>query len=197
MIQPLITTDDFLIQRFLEGDSHAFNQIVQRYKRMIFQFILNKVGDSELAADLTQDVFVRLFRSAHQYEKRGKFKSWFFRMAQNICIDAHRKQPKALIVSLDQPQQDDPGSPEFFTAIKSEIPGPDVEIEIRETRQLIEQALSLLSENQRTAFILCQFQGMHYQEIAAIQKCPVGTVKSRVHIALTHIRDYLKNNGLL
>jgi RNA polymerase sigma-70 factor (ECF subfamily) len=189
-------TDDYLIGQFQNGDRDAFTHLVHRHKRDIFRFILNKVKDRELASDLTQDVFVKLFKSADLYQPTGKFRSWLFRMAQNICFDYHRKHQKASILSLDSTGETED---EFALVdqIEDESANPAREIEFIELQKVIERALDSLSDEQRTAFVLCQYQGMSYSEIASVQKVPVGTVKSRIHQALTKVRDFLKEKDFM
>lgn len=189
-------TDDYLIGQFQSGDRDAFTHLVHRHKRDIFQFILSKVNDREFASDLTQDVFVKLFKSAGLYQPTGKFRSWLFRMAQNICIDYHRKHQKASILSLDNPDETNENLA-LLDQIQDESANPEHETEFVELQSIIECALNSLAEEQRTAFVLCQYQGMSYSEIASVQKVPVGTVKSRIHHALIKVRDYLKENELM
>ncbi len=189
-------TDDYLIGQFQNGDRDAFTHLVHRHKRDVFRFILSKVNDRELASDLTQDVFVKLFKSADLYQPTAKFRSWLFRMAQNICIDYHRKHQKASILSLDSKSE---ASEELtlLDQIEDESANPERETEFVELQSVIESALDSLSEEQRTAFVLCQYQGMSYREIASVQKVPVGTVKSRIHQALMKVRDFLKEKDFM
>jgi len=189
-------TDDYLIGQFQNGDRDAFTHLVHRHKGDVFRFILSKVNDRELASDLTQDVFVKLFKSADLYQPTAKFRSWLFRMAQNICIDYHRKHQKASILSLDSKSE---ASEELTLQdqIEDESANPERETEFVELQSVIERALDSLSEEQRTAFVLCQYQGMSYSEIASVQKVPVGTVKSRIHQALIKVRDFLKEKGYI
>ncbi len=93
-------TDDYLMGQFQGGDESAFTILVNRHKRDIFNFVLLKIKDRDLASDLTQDVFIKLFNSIEQYQPAGKFKSWLLRIAHNVCIDQFRKKPKAVILSL-------------------------------------------------------------------------------------------------
>lgn len=186
-------TDDYLIQQFLTGDETAFTMLVNRYKRSVFQFILLKVKDRELASDLTQDVFVRLFNSAVLYKPVGKFSSWLIRMAQNICIDFFRKNSKGKILSLDEKIEFEENTRnQLAEQIKEKAADPAAAAEFSELQDHVLNALNLLTEKQQTALMMCQYHGMSYQEIAEVQKCPVGTVKSRIHAAMTQVRDYLK-----
>jgi len=194
----LQNTDDYLVQQFQTGDRDAFTHLVHRHKRDVFRFVLSKVKDPELASDLTQDVFVKLFKSAALYQPKGKFRSWLFRMAQNICIDAYRKQNKATVLSLYR--SDDAASEQEIAVIdqiEDESSNPEKDVEFIELQDAIEHAFNSLPEKQRTALILCQYHGMSYREIASIEKVPVGTIKSRIHNALTSVRQYLKEQDLI
>jgi RNA polymerase sigma-70 factor (ECF subfamily) len=190
------STDDYLMGQFQNGDRDAFTHLVHRHKQNVFQFVLSKVKDRELASDLTQDVFVKLFKSAELYQPTGKFRSWLFRMAQNICIDYHRKHQKVSILSLHNKNEADDES-ELIDQIKNDTANPEKEAEFIELQDIIERAFNSLPDQQRTALVLCHYHGMSYHEIAGIQKVPVGTVKSRIHNGLLKVKDFLKENGVI
>ncbi len=189
-------TDDYLMGQFQNGDRDAFTHLMHRHKHTVFQLVLRKVKDRELASDLTQDVFVKLFKSADIYQPTGKFRSWLFRMAQNICIDYHRKHRKFSILSLHNKSETD-DELTLMDQIEDETTNPEKETEFTELQEVIEQAFDALPEKQRMALLLCQYHGMSYHEIAAIQKVPVGTVKSRIHNGLSKVRFFLKENELI
>jgi len=186
-------TDDYLMQQFIAGDRDAFTFLVNRHKRDIFNFILSKAKDRELASDLTQDVFVSLFNSAKRYSSFGKFKAWLFRIASNVCIDDFRKKQKASILSLDEKMiSDTDQATTLIEQLEDKSANPAKETEYSELQTILKLALDELPEKQQTALVLCQYHGMSYGEIAEIQKCPMGTVKSRIHNALMKMRDVLK-----
>ena len=191
-------TDDYLIEQFQTGDRDAFTHLVHRHKNDVFRFVLSKVKDRELASDLTQDVFVKMFKSANLYQPMGKFRSWLFRMAQNICIDHYRKQGRATVLSLHS-SIDGESDAEIIAIdqIRDLSSNPENETELIELQNAIEHALGSLPEKQRTALVLCQYHGMSYREIASIEKVPVGTVKSRIHYALTTVKEYLKEQEFI
>jgi len=192
------TSDDFLWQQFLSGDRDAFTILVNRYKQDIFRFILSKVKNREQALDLTQDVFIKLFQAAGHYVSHGKFKAYLYRIAQNSCIDNHRKKQKASIVSLsEQVNAEAENAAGFLDQLENEANNPAQHLEYFELQALLKTALDAVPENQKTALLLCQFHGMSYSEIAEIQNCPVGTVKSRIHHALLKMREFLKDFDLL
>ena len=194
----LQNTDDHLMQQFISGDRNAFSQLVYRHKWSIFQFILSKVKHRETASDLTQDVFVKLFKSADRYTSSGKFRSWLFRIAQNVVIDEYRKQKKVSIFHFNDKMGSDSDDVLILSDhIEDQSDNPLKELEFIELHDFINQAVNSLPEKQRTALVLCQYHGMSYQEIASIQKCPIGTVKSRIHNALTKIRDFLKEYEMI
>jgi RNA polymerase sigma-70 factor (ECF subfamily) len=118
-------------------------------------------------------------------------------MAQNLAIDSFRKQKRATILSFDQDFNQMHESENHENELIDTSTNLAEKIEFQEIQDFIEKALIELPEEQRNAFLFSQIQGMHYQEIAQIQNCPVGTVKSRVHQALTKIRAVLKANDLL
>ncbi|UCE07904.1 MAG: sigma-70 family RNA polymerase sigma factor [bacterium] len=189
-------TDDYLMGQFQNGDRVAFTHLVHRHKQNVFRFVLSRVKNRELASDLTQDVFVKVYKSAKLYQQTGKFRSWLFRMAQNICIDSYRKQQKASILSLHSKSETDDDLT-LIDQIEDETANPEQETEFIELQDVIERAFDSLPEKQRSALVLWQYHGMSYSEIASIQKVPVGTVKSRIHNALIKVRDFLKEHDFI
>jgi len=181
-------TDDALITSFNNGDQGAFSQLVDRYKLDIFNYMFTRTSDRELSSDLSQDVFVRIYQNAKRYQAKGKFRAWLFQIARNIYIDAVRKRNKASIVSIEEKNL-------YEIEDTSEIPSH--RYELKEMSDLVSAVLAELPDEQRTAFELCQFHGLRYSEIASIMHCPVGTVKSRIHSALSKVRDAFVENEIL
>ena len=194
----LQNSDDYLMQQFMAGDRDAFSLLVNRYKRDIFNFILSKVKDRELASDLAQDVFVKLFNAADRYSSFGKFRAWLFRIASNVCIDDFRKKQKASILSLDEKMiSDTDEATTLIELLEDKSANPVKETEYSELQTILKLALDALPEKQQFALVLCQYHGMSYGEIAEIQKCPLGTVKSRIHNALMKMKDVLKEYKII
>ena len=184
--------DDSLMLQCASGDRNAFTQLMNRYKQSVYTFIISKTGDRDNAADLTQDVFIKLFHAVKSYKPNSRFTSLLFRIAQNVVIDSIRAKKRASILSINRME----GAAELTVPNLETDGNPAAAMESQELHGIIHQALQELPEEQRTAFMLCQYQGMRYKEIAAIQDCPVGTVKSRINKAVVHIRQILQSYDL-
>jgi RNA polymerase sigma-70 factor (ECF subfamily) len=190
--------DEVLVQQFKEGDESAFTFLVQKYKNLIFQFLLHKTHQWEQASDLTQEVFIKFYHSISTYKNKGKFKSWLFKIAQNIYIDFHRKESRFFMFSLHNKNPQAPDEEiSFEKKLIDPLANPSNEIEQRELQQAINSIIESLPEEKQTALILCQFHRKSYAEIAAIQNCPIGTVKSRIHFSVQTIRKQLKEKGFI
>ena len=182
--------DDILVRQFIEGNQTAFSTLVNRHKHDIYHFILSRIQDVEQAADLTQDVFIKLFQSAERYIPSGKFKSWLLRIAHNICIDEYRKKKYTKVFSLEEESY-------LVSQVEDRSQESARRVEQSELQAVLTTGLQRLPAVYREALILCQYQGLRYHEIAAIQKCPLGTVKSRIHTAMKQLKEYLKDKEMI
>ena len=191
--------DDYLMIQFNDGDREAFTQLVERHTQQVFLYILQKIKNHEIASDLTQDVFVKVFKSANNYIANNKFRQWIIRIAQNICIDFYRKNKNTSIISINDSQLsvNKYSALTLLEILEVKNSNPAEEIETKELNILIEKVLHSMPQKQRTAFVLSQYQGMSYKEIAKIQNCPEGTIKSRIHTALIKIKTCLKEYDLI
>jgi RNA polymerase sigma-70 factor (ECF subfamily) len=190
MEKHVTNSDDYLVQQFIDGDRDAFSTLVTRHKNDIYRFIFYRLQDVEQAADLTQDVFVKLFQSAERYIPSGKFKSWLLRIAHNLCIDEYRKKKYLRHISLEQ-------EPRLVSRMVDTSQESTHRAEHHELQVLLTEGLQRLPAIYREALTLCQYQGLRYHEIAEIQNCPVGTVKSRIHAAMKQLKEFLKEKELI
>ena len=177
-------SDEQLIAMCAHGRRDAMDVLVSRHHSRLLDFVCRQVGDRELAGDIVQSAFIRVFEGAASYRIKASFKTWMYTIALNLIRDEYRKRsvrPELLpedtvdIVNTDIPEA---VSPETST-INS----------IRDTSMW--QAVDELPENQRTAIILRFRQGLTYEEIADVMHAPCGTVKSWVHHALKALRQSL------
>ncbi len=159
----------------LDGDDRAWERLVREHTRLVYAACYRFTGDAETARDLTQEVFIRVFRGLHAYDpKAGGFRTWLMRLTRNLLIDDYRRNKKH---RLADPLEDKPAVLEQRSGIGSRA---DNTLRAREANDLLQAALSKLSPDLREAVILRDIQEMEYREIAATLGVAEGTVKSRI-----------------
>jgi len=172
-----------LVRRCVAGDAVAWDEIVQRYHRRIYNICYRFARSADDAQDLTQEVFIRMYRTLNSYDVgRGAFMTWVTTLTRNLLVDHFRKtKHDRLTDSLDTTASDNPDAMTLSDRIPDEGPAPDSGVQSRETRDAVHQALQKLSPELREAVILRYLQDMDYREIATVLKVPEGTVKSRIN----------------
>jgi RNA polymerase sigma-70 factor (ECF subfamily) len=183
-------TDEELVTRSRSGDTDSFNQLVLRWERPIYALAYRVIGREEEARDVCQDTFLRAYRALPGFKGEAKFSSWLYRIALNLCRDWIRRQQRAPVMQF--PEGVDP----LEMAAEGE-PAESIETLVarRELSAVVEEAMTLLPEEQRTAIILKEYHGMTFQEIADLQGCPLSTVKTRLYQGLSVLRRHLEKNG--
>jgi len=183
-------TDEELVARAKGGDADSFNQLVLRWERPIYALAYRVIGREEDARDVCQETFLRAFRALPGFKGEAKFSSWLYRIALNLCRDWIRRQRRAPTVQM----------PEGVDPVEVAGEGGPVEsieelVARRELSAVVEEAMALLPEEQRTAIILKEYHGMTFQEISDLQGCPLSTVKTRLYQGLSVLRRQLEKNG--
>jgi len=169
-----------LIQEALKGSQRAYTALLNSHRRTVYNLMRRMVSDEEEALDLSQEAFVRAFRSLHSFNPSFSFRSWIMTIASRIAIDfLRRKSPQT--VSLDETE-----------GITSESTTPETELQRKETQWSIERAVGSLPLEYRMVILLRHKEGMSYDEIARVLDLPVGTVKSRVYRAREILRKSLE-----
>ena len=189
-------SDEELMLRYGKGEVRAFEELVTRHQRPVFTFILRFVGSRELAEDLLQEVFLRVVKSAPSYRQKAKFTTWLYTIARNICIDNARKASKRSEVSLDRNlSRDAEGDGKtFLDNVEDQVTDDgDSYILRKQFRDQLEQALRALPEEQREVYIMREFSGLKFREIAVVVGVPENTVKSRMRYALETLRGHLES----
>ena len=192
-------SDEELMTSCNRGKSEAFATLMRRYQDRLTKYINGFVKNDDLAKDLTQETFLRAYRSRESYEPTARFAAWIYRIATNLCYDEFRKRRSSPIMSLNTTftvQITEKGDEETFELYEqlpdnSVIP-PDVEIEKDEQRARLRTAIESLSEKHRTVILMHVYKGMEYAEIAEQLGCSVGTVKSRMHYAIKSLKQMLR-----
>ncbi len=185
------SSDEQLIAAFNEGDAEAFAEILRRYRRPIFNFILRSVRNIEKAEDLQQEVFLRVVQRSDQFEGKSKFSTWLYTIARNLCIDMSRKMVHRRHASLDAPVRADEGSAPLVDRIASTELETDRRATSNHLQSEIAHAVEALPDLQREVFVLRHVQGMSFKEIARVVDASENTVKSRMRYALTRLQQAL------
>lgn len=176
-------------------DHLAFAQLFDRFAPRIEAYLRRLGAEKALAEDLTQDVMLVLWQRAALYDpRRATASTWIFTIARNLCLDKIKMTRRHREVSMDAGGQDGKGNViDFREALRTMQPAVEEGAEIREERARLMEALAKVTPAKREALLMRQFAGLSYQEIAAIVKAPVGTVKFRVHEAM---QDLMKLMGV-
>ena len=176
------SSDDIeaLIQRCLRGDQTAWEKIVRLHWRRVFNVAYKFVGKHDLAEDLTQDIFLKVFKSLSTFDRRANFQTWLISVSRNLCIDHYRSVRKER-QTIDRDVDANELSP-----IAAE-PGPIATLEHRDRVTLLREALAALPATLRMAVIMRDIQELSYQEIATRLDLPEGTVKSRINRGRTEL----------
>jgi RNA polymerase sigma-70 factor (ECF subfamily) len=172
-----------LVRRCISGDAAAWEEIVQRYNRRIYNICYRFAGSADDAQDLTQEVFIKMYRTLNSYDvDRGAFMTWVTTVTRNLLVDHFRKTKQdRLTDSLDTTSSDHEDVMPLGEQIPDRGPAPDSKVQSREAREVVHAALQKLSPELREAVILRDLQDMDYREIATVLKVPEGTVKSRIN----------------
>ena len=172
-----------LVRRCVGGDAAAWEEIVQRFHRRIYNVCYRFAGDAENAQDLTQEVFIKMYRTLNTYDSgKGAFMTWVTTITRNLLVDHFRKTKGDRITdSLDTAPSEHEDAQPLSDQIADRGPSPDTSAQSREVREMVHGALQKLSPELREAVILRDLQDMDYREIATVLKVPEGTVKSRIN----------------
>ena len=172
-----------LLRRCVAGDAAAWAEIVQRYHRRIYNICYRFAGSTNDAEDLTQEVFIKMYRTMSTYDaEKAAFMTWVTTMTRNLLVDHFRKSKQDRVTdSLDAAPSEHEDAMPLGDHIQDKALPPDAQVQSRETRETVHKALQKLSPELREAVILRDLQDMDYREIAAVLKVPDGTVKSRIN----------------
>lgn len=174
LLSPPPAAIDQLIAQCLAGDQAAWEQIVKMHWRKVFNVAYQFVGSHEQAEDLSQDIFLKIFRSLDSFDRRANFQTWLISVSRNLCIDHYRSVRKER-QTIDRDVTSEDLSPASSGA------SPLATLENRDLAALLRQALQTLPESLRIAVLLRDIQELSYLEIAERLRLPEGTVKSRIN----------------
>jgi len=175
-------TEKEIVSKCQRGETEYYEQLVNKYKRSAYFYALGMVGSVEDALDLSQEAFIRAYRSIKRFKPQYQFKNWFFRILTNLCISHLRKKRRRRVeVSTeDKEGRTMPLPDDHFN--------PHLLLEQKEIMRQLWKALSELGNKHREIILLRDFQGLSYKQISEILEIPVGTVMSRLHQARSRLR---------
>ncbi len=189
--------DNMLVERSRQGDSKAIETLIVKYQDRLFNVILKICGNKDDAAELTQETFVKFIEKVNTFKGRSSFYTWLFRIGVNLTINYCKRRFKVTPHSLDQETggsgRDSAGTRlrEFLTDDKAG--DPSTIVDDREMLQLLQYAVSRLSDDHRVMVVLRDIEGMTYDQISELLKIEVGTVKSRLSRARVNLRNILES----
>lgn len=180
-----------IVRDVLSGHTDEFEKLVAAYEKPVYHIALKMTGNEEDAFDLSQDTFLKAYRSLSTFRGESSFGTWICRLASNQCIDFLRKQKRrGQLLSLDD--TDDYGRPAELPDLRFE---PQSAMEKRELYMQVREGLGKLPPEQKLILILRDMEGLSYQEIADTLEMELGTVKSRIYRARAHLAKLLTETG--
>jgi RNA polymerase sigma-70 factor (ECF subfamily) len=185
-------TDEDLMLRYRDGDVRAFEVLLTRHRKPVYNFILRFVLDPAQAEDLLQETFLRVIKGSESYERQAKFTTWLYTIARNLCVDASRRGKHRRAQSLDAPLDDEEGSATLLDRVSDPKGQVDRAVIGKQLGERIQVAIDSLVEEQREVFVLREVLDLPFKEIASIVGCPENTVKSRMRYALEKLREALE-----
>jgi len=183
--------EKILIDRCKQGEISAFEELITGYEKRVFNIVYRIIGNYDEAQDISQEIFLKVFKSIKSFKEKSSFYTWLYSIAVNECRDLIRKKKKVVIYSIDVPIETN--NDEITREIIDDCESIEDKIERKELRGCIEAALKTVSYDHQVMIILRDVQGMSYEEIGQILKCPPGTVKSRINRARNALKEILIN----
>ncbi|MBR2852240.1 MAG: sigma-70 family RNA polymerase sigma factor, partial [Anaerotignum sp.] len=169
-----------------QGDMLAFEELILKHEKIVYNVALRMMNHSEDAKDISQEVFLKAYRSLGNFDERSQFSTWLYRITHNTCIDEMRKRKGKQSYSLEEELENEEGS--MQRQIADEGDTPEESLLREEQKSEILQALDTLSEEHKAAVILRDVKGLSYEEIAEILELSLGTVKSRISRARNQLK---------
>ena len=180
------------IQSVLDGDVNAFEVLVKEYEKNVYNLALRMTGNSEDAADMSQEAFIKAYNSLSSFRGDSKFSVWLYRIVSNVCLDYLRSRTRKPTVSLSTENDD---GEEIELDIADETQSPEFLFDRRLTRDAVRRGLAALPPDHREILLLREIQGLSYEEIAEALELEAGTVKSRIFRARKKLCSFLIKDG--
>ena len=181
-------SDQSLISLIKNGDKEAFNILVKRYEKKVLNILYLQLGNIPDLEDLAQEVFIKVFKNLNRFRGEAKFSTWIYRITINVAHDYKRKLKEGY--SLDEPIGEDEEDT-FENIISSDGEDPLSFVEREDIREKLRKLINELPKEYQEVLILREYEGLSYEEISEILRCPIGTVESRLHRARKELKEKL------
>ena len=181
------------------GDRRAFDELVHRYERELYNYLRRYLGDAEMAEDAFQGTFLQVHLKCDRFEPGRRVRPWLYTVATNQAIDAQRRDRRHRMVSLDRRyvgKGEDDRAGSLVELLDGEHASPVEQLESAEQAREVRRAVEQLPESLREVLLLVYYQGLKYREAADVLSIPVGTVKSRLHAAIRRLNQALTRTKL-
>lgn len=185
-----LDADAALMLRVKRGDREAFEALVEKYKQPVMNLVFRTLRDATEAEDLTQHVFLQVYKSAHRYEVSAKFSTWIFTIARNLTLNEIRRRTRHPADSLDATSPED-DQPIIQVEDRKHFAAPDAVLHA-ELQAKIDEAIGGLPEKQRTALLMCREDELSYEDMAKVLGCSLSATKSLIHRARETLKEVLK-----
>ncbi len=186
----LADIDVQLMLEFQKGDKVSFEKLMDKYYKRVMNLVYRFVDDKDIAEDLTQDVFIKVYNNAHLYKPKAKFQTWLYQITKNTCLNELRRR-KHSAVSLDKTFEVK-GNPLKQELADTNSLNPSERIDQKEIALVVKEAIESLPENQRMAVTLRRYEQLSYDDIAQTMNCSLSSVKSLLSRAKLNLKEKLK-----
>lgn len=195
MAKQMRDDEEQLIARSQHGDVNAFNELILHYQQSTYGVVYRMIGDADIAADVTQDAFIAAFRAIQSFHVGSSFRAWLLRIASNLACDHWRRTQRHPVESLETlTDEDEPHAASDLSALveTGQEANPEEYLLSQELQELIQRGLQALPLDQRVAVVLCDIEGLSYEEISISTRSNLGTVRSRIARGRARLRLYLE-----
>lgn len=182
--------DRAIIERCKEGDLSAFDELVRRYEKQVFNFAYRMTQNYDDASDIASDAFVKIFHAIETFRGDANFSTWLFRVVTNLYLDSRKRSKAHMHIPLDE--YIDLEESTVTRQVEDTSPSPLDRLEAGERQGILDKAINELPEYQRLMVLLYHTRGKSYEEIAEIVGLPIGTVKSRLNRARLALKKKLE-----
>lgn len=193
----MVESDEKLMVQVAEGHQASFTILYNRYKLRLYRYIYRMTGDSQMAEDIFQETFLRLYRYAPRYKPVAHFSTFLYRIATNLVLNEMKRRKIVSFITFSKKSESFSDGTQYEESIPDGTHSPEDSAYLDQLSEHLQRAVNLLPETMRATFLLSEYEEKKYEEIATILDCSLGTVKSRVNRARNKILKYLETHEIM